>query len=29
MFYGDAISELYSGELFVGKDGLQIVIPVP
>jgi ribonuclease Z len=29
MFYGDAISELYSGELFVGEDGMQIVIPVP
>ena len=29
MFYGDAISELYAGELFVGKDGMQIVIPVP
>jgi ribonuclease Z len=28
-FYGDAISELYTGELFVGKDGMQIVIPVP
>jgi ribonuclease Z len=29
MLYGDAISELYSGELFVGEDGMQIVIPVP
>jgi ribonuclease BN (tRNA processing enzyme) len=29
MFYGDPISKLYSGELFFGKDGLQIVIPVP
>jgi ribonuclease Z len=28
-FYGDAISELYAGEVFVGEDGLQIVIPVP
>jgi ribonuclease BN (tRNA processing enzyme) len=28
-FYGDAISELYTGELFVGEDGMQIVIPVP
>jgi ribonuclease Z len=28
MFYGDAISELYSGELFVGEDGMQIVVPV-
>jgi ribonuclease BN (tRNA processing enzyme) len=23
------IEELYSGEIFVGEDGMQIVIPVP
>jgi ribonuclease Z len=26
--FGDAISETYSGELFVGEDGMQIVVPV-
>jgi ribonuclease BN (tRNA processing enzyme) len=29
MLYGDAVSELYSAELFVGEDGMQIVIPIP
>jgi ribonuclease Z len=28
-FYRDPVSELYSGELTVGEDGMQIVIPVP
>jgi ribonuclease Z len=27
-FFGDLIAELYSGEVFVGEDGMQIVIPV-
>jgi len=29
MLFGDPVSELYSGELIVGEDGMQIVIPVP
>jgi ribonuclease Z len=28
-FYRDPVSELFSGELLVGEDGMQIVIPVP
>jgi ribonuclease Z len=28
-FFRDPVKELYSGEIFVGKDGLQIVLPVP
>jgi ribonuclease Z len=28
-FFRDPVSELYSGEILVGKDGMQIVIPVP
>jgi ribonuclease Z len=28
-FFRDPVRESYSGEIFVGKDGLQIVIPVP
>jgi ribonuclease Z len=27
--FRDPVSELYSGELFVGEDGMQIIIPVP
>jgi ribonuclease BN (tRNA processing enzyme) len=28
-FFRDPVAELYSGEILVGEDGLQIVIPVP
>ena len=28
-FFRDPIAELYSGELYVGEDGMQIAIPVP
>jgi ribonuclease Z len=28
-FFRDPVAELYTGELFVGEDGMQIVIPVP
>jgi hypothetical protein len=28
-FFRDPVSELYAGELFVGDNGMQIVIPVP
>lgn len=29
LFFRDPVAELYSGELMVGEDGMQIVIPVP
>jgi ribonuclease Z len=29
MLYRDPVAEQFSGELFVGEDGMQIVIPVP
>lgn len=29
LFYQDPVSELYSGKILVGEDGMQIVIPVP
>jgi hypothetical protein len=29
LFFRDPVAEQFSGELFVGEDGLQIVIPVP
>jgi ribonuclease BN (tRNA processing enzyme) len=28
-FFRDPVTKLYSGELYVGEDGMQIVIPVP
>lgn len=29
MLFQDPVREFYSGELFVGQDGMQIVVPVP
>lgn len=29
LFFRDPVAEQFSGELFVGEDGMQIVIPVP
>ena len=28
-FFRDPVKTIYKGELFVGEDGMQIVIPVP
>ena len=28
-FFRDPVEEFYSGELFVGEDGMKIIIPVP
>ncbi len=28
-FFQDPVAEFYSGEIFVGEDGMQIVISVP
>jgi ribonuclease BN (tRNA processing enzyme) len=29
MWFKDPIEALYTGELFIGEDGLQIIIPTP
>ena len=29
MWFKDPIEAIYTGELFIGEDGLQIIIPVP
>ena len=28
-FFQNPVAEFYSGELFVGEDGMQIIIPLP